>query len=184
MWASSLFAGESKRAMSVDAAKFIVTNTSVYKQVGDAFGIPFYVIGAIHYRESSFDFTTHLANGDPLFDSTGTAIATTHVPSGLGPFDSWTSGAIGAIKEMKWGSSWHWDLCNALDNCERWNGLGYRRMGKASPYIWAGTTNQQLGMYVADGQFDPHALDPRVGVASIFMALKAVFDVDLNEIRY
>lgn len=171
-----------KSDLALQTAKFILANKSTYEQVGGAFGVPFYVIGAIHYRESSFDFTTHLANGDPLFDSDGTPIATTHVPSGLGPFASWVAGAIGAIKEMSWGEGWHWDICNALDNAERWNGLGLRRMGLPSPYVWAATSNYKSGMYVADGVFNPNKVDERVGAAAIWKSISTL-GVDLNEVK-
>jgi len=179
MWFSANILDE-KKAMAHTAAAFILTNKSIYAQVGDAFGVPFYVIGAIHFRESSFDFKTHLANGDPLFNSDGKPIPTSHVPRGLGPFDSWVAGAIGALKHMSWGSGWHWDIANALENMEIYNGLGYYHMGVPSPYIWAGTDQYVGGLYVADGQYDPNAFDDRVGCAAILLSIKSL-GVDVND---
>jgi hypothetical protein len=45
--------------------------------------------------------------------------------------------------------------------------LDYRRMGRRSPYLWAGTSHQQIGKYVADGKFDPGVTDRQPGVMPI-----------------
>lgn len=182
MW-NNCVVDSSKLSMAQDACQFIMNNRVIYQQVGDTLNVPFYVIGAIHYREASFSFKTYLANGDPLFDENGNPIETAHVPKGLGPFPSWTAAAIGSIQHMNWGVGWHWDLCNALDNCERYNGLGYRGIGKPSPYIWAGTNQYVGGLWVKDGPYgyDANVHDNRIGCAVIFKALK-LQGIDLNEV--
>lgn len=171
----------SHREMAATAANFILDQKPIYEQVGNVFKIPFYVIGAIHYRESSFSFTSHLANGDPLFDEQGNPLMTTHVPAGLGPFDSWVKGAIGAIENMHWGEGWHWDICNALQNVEIYNGEGYSSRGIPSPYVWAGTNQYEKGFYKSDGKFSEDAVDNRVGCAAIFVCL-AKLGINLNAI--
>lgn len=171
----------------LNEASFAVTkilgNWSLYKQVGDALGgVPPYVVGCLHYREASFDFKTHLANGDPLWNSDGKPIATTHVPSGLGPFDSWVSGAVGALDYEGW-KSLHWDLVNALENLHGYNGWGPEKYHNCnSGYLWAGTQHYKSGMYIEDGAWDPEAIDHRPGCALLLMGLKA-HGVDLNEIE-
>lgn len=161
----------------------IMKNWDVYKKVGDAVnGIPPYVIGALHYRESSFDFASHLANGDPLWNSDGVPLKTRHVPQGLGPYDSWVSGAIGALRYEGFDRGYHWDLANALENMHMYNGWGPEKYhGVNSGYVWAGTNHYSKGMYVADGQWDASAVDRRPGCAAILLALRAQ-GVDLNDI--
>jgi lysozyme family protein len=175
-WKAALI-NPDKVDMALNAADFICKNRSIYQQVGDAFKIPFYIVGAIHYRESSFDFTKWLANGDPLFNSEGNPICTTSVPAGIGPCDSWVSAAMASFEQAHWGDGWHWDLCNALQNCEIWNGEGYSNRGLPDPYIWAGTNQYQKGFYKADGQFDENAIDERIGIAPILLSMPSI---DLN----
>lgn len=178
------------KTQQVDATKItpigycsvmILKYWSRYKAVGDWVGIPPYVVACIHYRESAFDFESHLANGDPLFSTSGSPIATTRVPEGLGPFNSWEEGAIAALENRHYGQGWHWDLVNTLENLEIWNGLGYRNKGVNSPYLWAGTNHYKGGLFVSDGKYDPKAWDRAAGCAPILLSLKA-HGVDLNEI--
>jgi hypothetical protein len=58
-----------------------------------------------------------------------------------------------------------------LYQAEVFNGLGYVPRGENSPYVWAGTNHEQLGKYVADGQFDPSVDDPQLGVAAVLIRL-------------
>lgn len=169
---------EHKQNTVIAAASMILANWQRYANVGKQVSIPAYIIGCIHSRESDFDFDTHLANGDPLFDHNGTPIVTTHVPAGIGPFKNWEEGAIAALDGYKQG--YHWDICNALENLELYNGAGYRHMGIPSPYIWSYTNQYTNGKYVADGIFSPTAVDEQVGCAAILLALKA-HGVDVND---
>lgn len=165
-----------------DICQTITNNWTTYKLVGDALAVPPYIIGCIHYREASFDFKTHLANGDPLWNSDGKPVPTVHVPHGLGPFDSWVSGAIGALKHEGWGPSYHWDLVDSLENLHSYNGWGpEKNYGVNSGYIWAGTNHYTSGMYVSDGNWDAQAIDKRPGCAAILLAFKDQ-GMALNEI--
>ena len=155
------------------AADMIEKHWVDYQAVASRTNVPAHVIGVIHFRESSFNFQTHLANGDPLFNNANEAIATSHVPSGLGPFHNWREGAVGALMHQGFDKGYHWDICNALDNLERYNGLGYRRRDIASPYVWSGSEAYDKGMYVADGNFDPDKVDPRPGCAPILWELRS-----------
>src|SRR3954462_8724087 len=136
-----------------------------YEHVGLAINVPWYVIAAIHMRESSFNFKTHFSNGDPLFNSDGIPIETVHVPKGLGPYANWETSAIGAIIYKQFQKK-HWDLISALDNLEQWNGLGYRNMGLVSPAIWSMTNLYRMGKYSSDGHYDPALVDKQVGCAA------------------
>ena len=138
--------------------KIFEENKDKYEKVAEATGVPAELICAIHYREGSCNFSTYLHNGDPLGQTT------THVPAGL-YFEDWTDAAIDAINSQNPEIIKDGDFDSCMEYAERYNGLGYRNKGLASPYVWAGTTNYTGGMYVADGQFDANARDKRVGVA-------------------
>jgi len=163
------------------AANFILNHEARYQTVTNATGIPFYVVGLCHYRESSFNFNTHLANGDPLFDRHGNPIVTTHVPAGLGPFRTWEEGAIGAFKHEGWLHGYHWDLLNAMENLEAFNGEGYRHMGVINPYLFSFSNLYVKGKYGSDGHYDPNLVDEQAGVVTIMLALKAR-GIGLNEV--
>lgn len=134
--------------------------------------IPWYVVGILHYRESNLDFSTHLANGDPLTERT------VHEPMdlpviGKPPF-TWEEGAFAALlhdhmDEKDWS-----DLPAILYNMECYNGLGYQRNHRyetLSPYIWSGTNHYTQGKYTIDGKFSPYAVDKQVGAAPLMRYL-------------
>lgn len=170
-----------KESLVTEVAAHLMNNKTTYEMVAQSFGCPFWVIGAIHYREASFNFHSWLANGDPLFDHHGVAVKTVHVPSGLGPAKTWHEAAVLSLKEQGFDKIDRWNLACALYNIECYNGLGYAKHFMPSPYIWASTNQYQAGLYVADGQFDSNKVDERLGVAAIAMGLKDL-GIDLNEI--
>ena len=142
------------------------SNIDKYKQVEAATGVPAELVAAIHWSESGCDFTTYLHNGDPLGEPT------THVPEGIYfGADQWAEAAIDAIKSQDTSISNPNDITTLYEYAERYNGLGYRNKGLASPYVWAGTTNYTGGKYVADGEFDPNAFDDTLGVAIMLKAI-------------
>jgi lysozyme family protein len=168
--------------LETELAAAAATSVLKYKPLYDAVqaqtGVPWYVVGAIDYREEGFEHNAYLGNGDPLNRPTR------HVPRGRGPFASWQDGAIDAIHVSGWDrlpAGGHWDIVTALMKCEVYNGMGYAHMGLRSPYVWGGTSMQQRGKYTSDGHFDPSAWDTQLGVAAIFLALKQFHGVDLSE---
>ncbi len=145
----------------------IMNNRERYRAVGEPFSVPWWVIGALHYRESSFDFNRWLANGDPLSQPT------TNTPKGLGPVKSWEEGARLSISAALWNKRMSWDLSSALTHLEAYNGLGYVYHNLCSPYVWAGTNLYTKGKFSADGKYDPELVDKQVGCAAIALILKA-----------
>lgn len=152
------------------AAK-IRANRARYEAVSAKTGVPWDVIAVIHYRESSGNFAGVLHNGQRII---GTGKKTTLVPKGRGPFSTWESAAIDALMNCApyAGKNKDWSLGNTLEVLERYNGLGYRKKGLPSPYLWAGTDQYVKGKYVADGRFDPEHVDKQLGVAAILIALR------------
>ena len=126
--------------------------------------VPPQLIAAIHYRESGCNFKTYLHNGDPLGKKT------VHYPSGL-YFDNFEDAAVDAIKRVNPKGVTSDNLKSQLDFAERYNGLGYKKKGIASPYVWAGTDKYKGGMYVADHKFSSTAKDKRIGVAVMIQEL-------------
>ncbi len=75
----------------------------------------------------------------------------------------------------------HWDIVTALIKCEAFNGMGYAAHGLPSPYVWGATNIQQAGKYTSDHGFDPTIWDHQPGVAALFLALKNLYGIGLNE---
>lgn len=135
------------------------------------------VLGAIHFKEASCNFSGVLHNGEKII---GTGRKTSIVPAGRGPFNSWNDAAVDAISmnPKRWekllaGSK---DVGELLKALERYNGTGYiTGAGKEenSPYLWAcSNINDGSGKYVSDGKFDPDATTLKtVGAAVILKEL-------------
>lgn len=136
-----------------------------YQKVENATGVPWDVVAVIHYRESSLNFHTHLHNGDPLTERT------VHVPrgrpiSGTPPF-AWYESAIDALGTHKG----VWDIPVRLRFLEAYNGLGYKKRGLPSPYLWSWTDQYTAGKYVADGEFSYSVVDMQCGAVPLMKVL-------------
>ena len=153
----------------------LLAHRAVYEAVG--LGVPWYVVGVIHYREASGSFSRHLHNGDPL------SARTVHVPSGRpehgNPPFTWLDSARDALSFDKLANLPSWTLEETLDRLERYNGLGYRNKKLPSPYLWGATTVQQSGKYTSDGTFVWDQMDKQVGCAAIIKWLEAEGHVKL-----
>ncbi len=130
-------------------------------------GVPAVAIFGIHGRESDWDFTCHLANGDSLLHKT------VNVPKGripnLEPPYEWEVAAEDALYtyDQLDQKNWH-DIYSALTNLEYYNGSGYRKYHPtvASPYIYSGTSEYFRGKYSSDGKFDPLLVDKQLGIGA------------------
>ena len=142
---------------------------SIYQQLGDELGIPWPFIGVIHGMECGFNFTTHLHNGDPL------AARTTHVPAGRpaagSPPFTWRESARDALIFKGYHQIDEWSVARQLYLLERYNGMGYRRRGVPTPYLWSFSTLYDKGKFVADGRFDPQAVSRQCGAALMLKAM-------------
>ncbi len=143
---------------------------SVYSDVGNDLHIPWYFIGTIHAMECGFAFTEHLHNGDPL------AARTVHVPAnrpmtGTPPF-TWRESARDAMIFDGYNHETEWSIPRVLYLLEKYNGLGYRRLGVPSPYLWSFSNLYTKGKYTSDGHFDPAAVSAQCGAAVMLKALQ------------
>lgn len=137
--------------------------------------IPWWFIGVIHYRESTFNFNRHLHNGDPLTHKT------VHVPvdrplTGNPPF-TWEESAVDALHMRRLEIVGNWSIPNALYLLEKYNGMGYSNRALNSPYLWSFTNHYEKGKFVVDGHFDPNTIDKQCGTAAIIKTLDANKDL-------
>jgi len=65
-------------------------------------------------------------------------------------------------------------LGGALTLLEEYNGLGYAARGRPSPYIWASTNQYVKGKYIADGNYDPNAVDRQLGCAALLVRMMQI----------
>lgn len=141
-----------------------------YQEVEAKTGVPWAVIAVIHERESSQSWLASLAQGDPWNK------ISIHVPRGRGPFTSWEAAAEDALVVCPpHAANWtDWSIGGALTLLEQYNGLGYARMGLPSPYIWASTDQYSRGKYIADGHYDPNAVDHQIGCAALLARMTLI----------
>lgn len=139
-------------------------NKAKYEAVSKQTGVPAELIAALHWRESNGNFNTYLHNGQKL------GRVTTIEPKNI-LFNDWNSAAVHALTFRNFGNAKEGDLNSCLNFAERYNGLGYRKRGVASPYVWAGTSNYSGGKFVRDGVYNPYHKDQQLGVAVMMKAI-------------
>lgn len=125
--------------------------------------IPWEVIAVIHNMESAGNFALQILNGQDYKKRT------TIVPKNMGPWISWEAACIDAFKIKKCPDVW--SAGATLDFLEYYNGLGYRNMGKNSPYLWSFTQYYKKGKYTRDHYYDPNYISIQVGCAIILKGL-------------
>src|SRR5678815_3687423 len=105
LWAQMDIKPERLALVTTQADK-IISFKDRYQPIVDATGVPFYVIGLIHLRESNFDFSTHLHNGDSL------KARTYHVPAGRplagSPPFTFEESAIDALRQKGYDKITDW----------------------------------------------------------------------------
>lgn len=148
-------------------ARRLVAAKARYQIVAAKTSVPWFIIAVIHERESSQSWTASLAQGDPWNHRS------IHVPRGRGPFTSWEAAAEDALVVCPpHVAAWKdWSAGGALTLLEEYNGLGYASHHIPSPYVWASTDQYHRGKYIADGHFDPNAIDHQLGCAALLKAM-------------
>jgi lysozyme family protein/peptidoglycan hydrolase-like protein with peptidoglycan-binding domain len=166
-----------ERLSATDAiANRLIQSKARYQQVAVATRVPWFVVAALHQREASGRFAGVLHNGEQII---GTGRLTRLVPKGRGPFATWEASAIDALTTPPHALQYvdAWTIERACFEIERYNGFGYRlhHPGVKSPYLWSFSTQYDRGKYVADGHFDPAAIDAQCGTMPI---LRRLMDLD------
>lgn len=149
-----------------------------YEGVSTRTAVPWWFIAIVHALEASFNFNSHLHNGDPL------AARTVHVPKGRPPVwsppNDWESSATDALEYEKLVGLADWSLAAALYRWESFNGFGYYAYDIHSPYLWSFSEHYSKGKFVADGKFDPEAVSKQCGAAVMLRALQEAGVVDIG----
>ena len=176
----------SKRAAAKSQALKIIANKDRYKTVETLTGIPWFVVGCIHFRECNIDkitgapsFNEYLGNGESLHRITKL------VPKGRGPWSSFDEGAVDALVTVENLNDIPYD---GSEGCayafEKINGFGYRNPSRniPSPYLWGGTNIQERGKWmeeIKDGKYrkwyDPNQMDQQIGAMA---TLRMLMDLD------
>jgi lysozyme family protein len=167
------------------AADFINSQSAKerYTEVSEATKtkIPWYIIGALHYREANLNFMGHLHNGDPLLTKTY------HVPAGrpagrwppvdangktiTDPRTLWKLSALDALNGMVLAPS-GWTGAGTCYSLEAYNGFGYHAHHVNSPYIWnyspfydfRGPPPYPAGGFDSDGHWNPAYVSKQAGL--------------------
>ncbi len=168
-WYAAKLTGRSQ--VEADAHQ-VIKFRPLYAPVEAQTGVPWWMVGCFDCREEGFNHHKALVNGDPLDRPT------VHVPHGVGPFLTWSEGAVFAMKYDHLDGQ-QLDLLGWLIEAERYNGEGYHLHSnpvapstpEPSPYIWSGTSIYVRGKYRFDGEWDPNLVDAQSGVAAIMQAL-------------
>ncbi len=168
------FAGQewksnSARATAMSLAERAAANRDRYAPVAAATGIPWWFIAGAHLLEASFNFGTHLHNGDSLADRTF-RVPAGRPKTGAPPF-TWEDSAIDALKGEGLAGLANWSLARALYRWEAYNGFGYRSRGVPTPYLWSLSSIYSKGKFVGDGVFDANAVSKQCGAAVFLRAL-------------
>jgi len=144
-------------------------NREQYNRVAEEVCAPWYFVGIVHAMEASFDFRTHLHNGDPL------KATTAQVPSGRPPVwnppNDWVSSAVDAMTFDHFADQQDWSLARTLYNWEGYNGWRSRAMGINTPYLWSFSNHYSKGKFVADNVWDANAVSKQCGAAVMLKAL-------------
>lgn len=148
--------------------KIIENRNTEFAPVERITNVPWYMVGALHCRESDLSFTAYLGNGDALTEKTK------NVPAGRGPFTSWLAGAVDALEYDGLAGRTSWTIPLVLQLAEKFNGLGYLKHHPytLSPYLWSFTNLYTHGKYSSDGHFDNNLVDQQPGVAAIILELR------------
>lgn len=160
-----------KRELVMRIARKLMRYKAQYLAVEARSGVPWFVIAALHNRESDANFATYLGNGEPLDRKTAL------IPKGRGPFDSWEAGAADALALDGLDQVKTWSPERACFEIEKFNGFGYRKRGVRSPYLWSSSNHYARGKYIADGHFSSTRVDEQCGAIPI---LKAIMELDAS----
>jgi lysozyme family protein len=171
----------------------VLRGESRYRVVEARTGVPWWIIGCLHFKEASCDFDGILHNGEHGIigtDAMRRNRKSTIVPKGVGPFPTWEASAVDAIKEnSRWKkiAAGGRDIGEILYAAERFNGQGYlsqtSEAGKEnSPYLWARSNiNDGFGKYVRDHVFDPNApTNKTTGLAVILKELAKAGKIEIS----
>lgn len=152
-------------------------NRSRYDKIYVETCIPWYFVAGIHALEATFDFRSHLHNGDSL------KAKTYHVPAGRpvvwNPPTDWETSAIDALSMKGYEKETSWTLPEILYRWEKYNGVRSRVLYHINtPYLWSFSQHYTKGKFRADNEWDPNYVSQQPGAAVLLRRL-----VDLGKVK-
>jgi len=154
-------------------ARRILANKKRYQAIEAQTGVPWKVIGVMHYRESNLDFTKNLHNGQPL------GMRTTIVPKGRGPFKTFEESAVDALVTLKGlDKVTDWSIARQSYELERFNGFGYQSKPGGNPYLYGGSDQYKYGKFYQDHKYSSAVVDKQLGSLPI---IKRVTELDIPD---
>jgi lysozyme family protein len=170
-----------RKAPITNAANKIIKSRERYEAIEAATGVPWYVVGVIHLRESDCDFACALHNGDRII---GTGRKTYRVPKGKGPFATFEASAVDALQHDGLVGVTDWSVERIAYAFEKFNGFGYRPRGVNSPYLWAGTNQYSRGKYIHDGPSGWRAgvVDVQLGSMSVLKRIEELAEITIPRV--
>jgi lysozyme family protein len=119
-------------------------NKARYQAAVAGTSVPWWFVAGCHLRESTFDFTANIHNGQRLGQ------VTTLAPAGRGPFATFEASVRDWIALKALDKITSWSLAQAAYRWELNNGMGYRNHGVPSAYLWSFCSIYHGGKYIAD----------------------------------
>jgi lysozyme family protein len=151
--------GADIKKQAAEKIKVIKKNWQEYWIAGSSLNVSPVFLALVHIMEADGDMNKQILNGQPVTEKT------TIAPEGWGPWKSWKESTFAVVDSRPY-------IKNAVTGelilwyMEKWNGWGYAKQGKHSPYIFGGTDLcENSGKYIADGVYDPHAETKQAGAA-------------------
>lgn len=168
-WALNARIAPESRQKVEEAYERATANKARIIPIAERLKLPWSLIAALVERESSGNMYRHPANGDSLHDKTS------HDPIGLPkesePPYTFESVAEEEYREIVRPASGEWNLTRMMQAAERFNGVGYWKADRRSPYIVAATTLQMPGKFVRDHVFDDEWVDDQVGCLALWLMM-------------
>ena len=151
-----------------------------YQAVEAETKVPWYLIGALHYREASSNFLGHLHNGDPLLYPTVQVPADRPKPWPQGDVNDlrqlWLKSAVDASVVERFSSrGGDWSMERVCWACEAYNGFGVRDRSSNkvnSPYLWSYTDKYVSGGFPRDHVYEASYKSKQPGIMAILLTMR------------
>lgn len=148
-----------------------------YDKIYEETCIPWYFVAGIHALEATFNFRTHLHNGDSLKAKTYRVPA--NRPPTWNPPNDWETSAIDALTMKKYEKETSWTLPEICYRWEKYNGVRSRMLHNINtPYLWSFSQHYTKGKYKADNKWDPNYVSLQPGAAVLLRRL-----VDIGKVK-
>jgi len=134
----------------------------VYRVRAETLGVPWDVVGALAYRESTWNTPLCLSNGGAALEE-----------------DDWLADALQELRDHRMDRlavtsvGFAADVPAALNCMENWNGTGDYGHGRPSSYLWDNTNWWPgPGRWIADGRWSATAFSDQFGAAMVFKMIR------------